>query len=101
MPASDHFQTGVLEGILEDAGFEKVVVTDLSENVIPMLRLFYLLAFIPYIIIWFLGLKSRFVNTVAGYEGYVYRDAARYIAVSARKPLRRGQAASEEKKKLR
>lgn len=101
MPANDRFATGVLEGILEDAGFENVVVRDLSDNVMPMLRLFYLLAFIPYMIISFLGLKTRFVNTVAGYEGYVYRDSARYIAVSARKPLDKGEAKSSEGKKVR
>lgn len=87
MPANDRFVTGVLEGILEDVGFEDVVVTDLSENVMPMLRLFYLLVFIPYSIIAALGLRSNFFNTVAGYEGYVYRDEARYIAVSARRPM--------------
>lgn len=86
MPAADMFEQGVLEGMLEKAGFEDVIVTDLSDNVTPMLRLFYLLAFIPYLIISFLGLKAVFINTVAGYEGFVYRDSARYIAVSARKP---------------
>ena len=101
MPANDKFATGVLESILEGAGFEDVVVTDLSDNVMPMLRLFYILAFIPYMIIAALGLKSTFINTVAGYEGYVYRDAARYIAVSARKPLLNGNPGSGEGKKVR
>ncbi|KAH8594342.1 S-adenosyl-L-methionine-dependent methyltransferase [Bisporella sp. PMI_857] len=102
MPAYDRFKQGVLEGILEDAGFENVVVKDLSANVIPMLRMFYWLAFIPYFIFTFLGLKHLFVNTVTGYEGYIYRDAYRYIAVSARKPLAvGGEKASGEWKKLR
>jgi sterol 24-C-methyltransferase len=61
-----------------------------------MLRLFYILAFIPYLIIALLGLKSYFINTVAGYEGYVYRDAVRYISVSGKKPggAKRGKEAS-------
>lgn len=101
MPANDRFQQGELQSILEEAGFEDVVVKDLSENVLPMLRMFYLLAFIPYLIISLLGLKARFVNTVAGYEGYVYRDAARYIAVSAKKPLATGEVESSEGKKTR
>jgi len=87
MPANDRFKQGVLEDILEEAGFEEVVVRDLSDNIVPMMRFFYILAFIPYMIIAFLGLKHMFANTVAGYEGYVYRDAVRYIVVSARKPL--------------
>ncbi|KAH9216001.1 S-adenosyl-L-methionine-dependent methyltransferase [Leptodontidium sp. 2 PMI_412] len=95
------FATGVLEGILEDAGFVEVVVKDLSYNVLPMLRLFYLLAFIPYMIIAFLGLQAWFVNTVAKYEGYVYRYSAQYIAVSARKPLDPRESDLVEKKKVR
>jgi sterol 24-C-methyltransferase len=101
MPAYDRFQQGVLKGILEEVGFEDVEVKDLSENVLPMLRLFYILAFIPYLIIAFLGLKSYFINTVAGYEGYVYRDAARYISVSGKKPLAAGEVEPSEEKKLR
>ncbi len=91
MPAYDRFQEGVLEEILEGVGFRNVMVEDISDNVVPLLRFFYLLAFIPYMMVALLGLKHIFINTVAGYEGYVYRDAARYIAVSARKP----QAADE------
>lgn len=100
MPANDRFKRGVLEGILEEVGFEEVVVTDLSENVVPMMRLFYIVAFIPYFIIAFLGLKHRFANTVAGYEGYVNRDAVRYIAISARKPLLNGVTKFKEGKKV-
>lgn len=101
MPANDRFKQGVLKGMLEDAGFEDVVVRDLSENVLPMLRLFFILAVIPYLIIRLLGLRHRFVNTVTGYEGYMYRDAARYIVVSAKKPLGAGEQFVAEGKKLR
>ncbi|ESZ93814.1 hypothetical protein SBOR_5809 [Sclerotinia borealis F-4128] len=87
MPAHERFNQGVLEEILAEAGFEDIVVKDLSDNVLPMLRMFYLLAFIPYFIVSFLGLQSFFINTVAGYKGYVYRSTSRYIAVSAKKPL--------------
>ena len=60
MPAYNRFEPGVLQGILEEVGFQDVVVRDLSENVLPMLRLFYLLAFIPYFIFVLFGLKSYF-----------------------------------------
>jgi len=90
MPANAMFQQGVLPRILEEAGFEDVTVEDLSQNVLPMLRMFYILAFIPYLIIAFLGLKGFFVNTVAGYEGYLYKDSCRYIRVSAKKPAPEG-----------
>ena len=86
MPAYDTFSPGVLESILHDVGFEDVVVQDLSDNVLPMLRMFYVLAFIPYWVVRVLGVKTWFINTVAGFEGYKYRDSARYVVVSARKP---------------
>jgi hypothetical protein len=38
---------------------------------------------------------------VAGYEGYVYRDAVRYISVSGKKPLAAGEVEPSEEKKLR
>lgn len=99
MPAYNQFQQGVLEGILKKAGFEDVIVRDLSENALPMLRMFYLLAFVPYFIVKFLGLKPYFPNTIAGYKGYVNRYAVRYIAVSAKKPLARGENGPREEKK--
>lgn len=101
MPAYGRFQRGVLPSILEDTGFEDVEVKDLSENVLPMLRLFYVLAIIPYRIITFLGLKPYFINTVTGYEGYIYKDAARYILVSGTIPLATSEMAPNEGKKLR
>lgn len=101
MPANEKFKHGVLQNILEDVGFENVAVKDLSENVLPMLRMFYLLAFVPYLIISFLGLKAYFANTVAGYEGFAYKEAARYIVVSARKPLAPGAVKTSEGKKTR
>jgi hypothetical protein len=52
-------------------------------------------------IIAFFGLKAYFVNAVAGYEGYVHRGVARYIRVSAKKPVRGKGAAAGEGKKAR
>ena len=60
-----------------------------------------MLAFVPYHIIAFLGLQSYSTKTVARYEGYVYRDAVRYISVSGKKPLASGEAKLNEEKKLR
>ena len=101
MPAHARFVRGVLEGILEEAGFEDVAVKDLSENVLPMVRRFYILTFIPYMIISFLGLKAYFVSTVAGYEGYAYRGPVRYIAVTAKIQLNPTDAKTREGKKAR
>ena len=86
MPGNSMFEEGVLERIIQGAGFEVLAVQDLSENVLPMLRLFYILAFIPYFFVMILGLKHKFINIVVGYEGYIYRDSVRYTMVTARKP---------------
>lgn len=101
MPTNDRSQQGVLKSILEEVGFEHVEVKDLSENVLPMMRLFYILVFIPYFIFAFLGLKSYFINIVAGYEGYVYRYAVRYIRISGSEPLAVDEVKPSEEKKLR
>ncbi|KAI9870927.1 MAG: hypothetical protein M1830_003625 [Pleopsidium flavum] len=88
MPTNTRFDHGVLQRMLEDAGFQDVVLKDLSENITPMLWLFFVLAYIPYLIIRFLGLEAWFVNTVAGVNAYrgVKAKVWRYVAVSARKP---------------
>ncbi|KAK9327522.1 S-adenosyl-L-methionine-dependent methyltransferase [Lipomyces starkeyi] len=86
MPGYDRFGQGVVQRILQDVGFQEVVVRDLTTNVTPMLRLFFVVAYIPYLFITLLGLEAWFVNTVAGVAGYRARHICRYVAVSARKP---------------
>ena len=88
MPANQMFLQGVLQRMLERKGFRDVVVEDLSENVKPMARLFFLVAYIPYLVICILGLQAWFVNTQAGVDGYrvLRKRLWRYVAVTAKKP---------------
>ncbi|KAK9358391.1 S-adenosyl-L-methionine-dependent methyltransferase [Lipomyces starkeyi] len=86
MPALEQFGPGVIQRILEDVGFQEVVVKDLTINVTPMLRLFFVMAYVPYLFIRLLGLEAWFVNTVAGVLAYRQRHLGRYVAVSGRKP---------------
>ena len=88
MPANVVFVQGELQLMLERQGFQDVVVQDLTENIKPMARLFFLVGYIPYLIICFLGLQAWFVNTQAGVQGYrvLKRRLWRYVAVTARKP---------------
>ncbi len=90
MPANARFEQGVLERMLEDTGFEDVKVEDLSVNVKPMARLFFVVAYIPYLLFTLLGIHFWFVNTMAGVEGYraLNRGLWRYTAITARKPLK-------------
>ena len=88
MPSNQCFSEGVLQRMLEKQGFQDVVVKDLSENMRPMMRLFFLVGYIPYLIICLLGLQAWFVNTEAGVQGYrvLRRGFWRYLAITAKKP---------------
>jgi sterol 24-C-methyltransferase len=88
MPSNELFDEGVLQGMLEETGFVDVLVRDLSENIRPLYRLFFVAAFLPYLVIWLFGLQAWFVNTVAAVEGYrgIRKGIWRYIVVTARKP---------------
>lgn len=88
MPANEVFLQGALQRMLEEHGFEDVVVEDLSDNIKPMMRLFFLVGYIPYLIICFFGLQAWFVNTQAGVQGYrvLKRRLWRYVVVTAKKP---------------
>ncbi|KAL8874474.1 MAG: hypothetical protein Q9198_006882, partial [Flavoplaca austrocitrina] len=57
MPTDRRLRKGVLQQMLKDQGFVEVVETDLSRNIAPTLRLFYVLGYIPYLIICFFGLQ--------------------------------------------
>lgn len=88
MPTYQKSRPGYFRQLLEEAGFEDIVVRDYSTNVRPMLRLFYYLAIVPYFVIKLLGLERHFANTIAGVLGYAAGDDGHchYLAISARKP---------------
>lgn len=89
MPTNSRSHPDVFQQMLEDAGFTEVVVRDYSENIKPITRLFYVLGYIPFLIITFLGLERYFINTVAGVQMHRGHGHWRYLAISAKKP---GQA---------
>ena len=86
MPTNEQSTNGYLKRLLLEAGFEDVEVHDYSENIRPMLRLFWILAVVPCMIIKFLRLEKHFVNTLAGARGYVGQQYWSYVAVAATKP---------------
>ncbi|KAL4746065.1 hypothetical protein BDW72DRAFT_185701 [Aspergillus terricola var. indicus] len=95
MPTNSLSHPGVFQRMLEDAGFTNVTVQDYSDNIKPMTRLFYLIAYIPYVIVTFLGLERYFINTVAGVQSYRGRKHWRYLAISATKPGEPVEAAKD------
>ncbi|GAO19155.1 uncharacterized protein UV8b_03416 [Ustilaginoidea virens] len=86
MPTWQRARRGYYRQLLEDAGFVDITEHDYSENVRPMLRLFWLLAAIPYYFVVLLRLEKYFVNTIGGARGYYAQKYWRYVAISARKP---------------
>jgi ubiquinone/menaquinone biosynthesis C-methylase UbiE len=93
MPTNARSHKGVFTRMLEDAGFTDVKVEDYSANIRPMLRLFYVLAAVPYFFIKLLRLERWFINTVAGAQGYLHQEHWRYVAITATKPGPRIEAA--------
>ncbi|KAL3483051.1 S-adenosyl-L-methionine-dependent methyltransferase [Aspergillus germanicus] len=73
--------------MLENAGFVDVTVQDYSENIKPMARLFYVLAFIPFFFVVLLRMERYFINTVGGFGAYHYRSYWRYLAITATKAV--------------
>lgn len=86
MPTNDLSHPGMFQDMLEEVGFTDAIVNDYSEKIKPMTRLFYLVAYIPWLIVTFLGLEKHFINTVAGVESYRGRGRWRYVAITATKP---------------
>ncbi|KAK0619479.1 S-adenosyl-L-methionine-dependent methyltransferase [Immersiella caudata] len=86
MPTNDRSNPGVFKTMLENAGFEDVIVRDFSENINPMTRLFFYLAILPYLIVHLFGLERYFINTMAGVESYRGHGRWRYVAITATKP---------------
>ncbi|KAK4201927.1 S-adenosyl-L-methionine-dependent methyltransferase [Triangularia verruculosa] len=86
MPTNDISHPGVFKKMVEEAGFENVVVHDLTPNIKPMTRLFFVLAIIPYLIVRLLRLERYFINTIAAVETYRGLGRWRYIAITANKP---------------
>lgn len=86
MPTNALSHPGVFEEMLHVAGFTDVVVRDYSENIKPMTRLFYVVAYVPWLVVTFLHLERYFINTVAGVESYRGHGRWRYVAISAMKP---------------
>ncbi|TQS33725.1 hypothetical protein Golomagni_05919, partial [Golovinomyces magnicellulatus] len=86
MPTWERAKAGFYQKLLEDAGFEDVVIQDYSENIRPMLRMFWLLAAVPAKIVGWLHMEKYFINAVCGAQGYSAQNLWRYISITAKKP---------------
>ncbi|KAL9093277.1 MAG: hypothetical protein Q9165_004018 [Trypethelium subeluteriae] len=90
MPALMNFTSAdVLTRSLQEAGFQDVHVEDISSHIVPMLRWFYCLAVIPYLVFKLLGFEHiferNFVNAFAAVKSWQGRQYWRYVQVTGRR----------------
>lgn len=79
-------EQGALTALLEQVGFQDIELEDLSDEVLPLWRLFAFIGYVPYKILSLLGVHTRYTNLMAGVESYLHWDEGRYISVRAVKP---------------
>ncbi|KIW31680.1 hypothetical protein, variant 2 [Cladophialophora immunda] len=79
-------EEGALTQMLQEVGFKDVELDDLTDEVLPLWRLFGVLGHVPYRILQFFGLHTRFTNLRAGVESYLHWGEGQYISVRAVKP---------------
>jgi len=87
MYSLSHFIHGEFPKILEASGFSTVSVENITPRVIPMLKRFYQIAYLPYLFIRLFGLQRRFINATSAAEGLnaANKDFWRYNIIIARK----------------
>jgi ubiquinone/menaquinone biosynthesis C-methylase UbiE len=86
MPSLPSFIHGAFPEILERAGFVAVSVQDITDRVMPMLKWFAQIGYVPYQLGRLLGLQGELVNCISAVEGYRHRRVWRYNIVTAQRP---------------
>ena len=76
-------EKGAYEKMLEQVGFKDITVEELTDNVLPLWRLFGILGAVPHDILRLFGLQNHFTNMMAGVEAYRHWGEGRYISVKA------------------
>lgn len=86
MPAFQRLEHGVLEHLLEEAGFIDIEAVDVTAHMLPMLKVFAFAGWLPYVVGAALGRTSDVVNSMAGVEFYLHRNCWQYNIYTCRKP---------------
>jgi sterol 24-C-methyltransferase len=79
------FVHGAFPAILDQAGFEAVVVEDVTERIWPMLRRLARICALPAAAGRLLGARAALLNCTALVEGHRHREGWRYNVVRARR----------------
>jgi ubiquinone/menaquinone biosynthesis C-methylase UbiE len=91
MHSLPQFIHGRFPKILEKTGFSNILVENITPRVMPMLKMFYKIAYLPYQLIKMFKLQRRFINATAAVEWYrpiIENDIWRYNIITAVKPKR-------------
>lgn len=86
MPGFDLFTHGTLEAMARSAGFDEVGSTDITDHMLPMLRVFALAGSVPYAVARIVGRPDKVINAMSGVEFWKYRRFWRYDIVKGVKP---------------
>ena len=86
MPGCERFEHGVLAELVENAGFCDIVEHDLTTRIMPMLKAFAQLAWLPYQVVRLFRAESHAVNAMGAVECYRYLPYWRYNVIVADKP---------------
>ena len=89
MHALPYFIHGTFPKILQNSGFQKISVEDITQYTIPMWKKFYRAAFLPYQIMKIFQLQRKFINATCSVEGYktvTKTDYWKYNIIVAKKP---------------
>lgn len=86
MPGFQKFTHGKLESLLNERGYVAVESEDISENILPMLKAFSIMAYLPCKAASFFNPNHKMANVMSAVEFYKYRDYIHYNVISARKP---------------
>ena len=88
MPAFQRFTHGTQENLMKKAGFRSISVQDITDNIAPMMKVFNLIAFIPYQLISLVGKRARYINAMSAVEYCRYAKHIKYNIYAAVKPVR-------------
>lgn len=77
---------GGYEKLITNAGFIDFSLEDLTDEVLPLWRLFGVIGYVPYQFFKLLKIQHKFTNVMAGVEAWLNWGDGRYISVKATKP---------------
>ena len=84
----DIIREATLKQMAEREGFEEVVIEDISTHIMPMLRLFFTMAYIPAFFIRQCGLQGIFVNQTSAVTLYrgIKMGYWKYLVIKGKRP---------------